>query len=240
MITEENYYTDTTHASKSQLDKIHRSPLHYKHSLDNHEDTDPMRLGRAAHSFILENAPVVVCPFDNFRTKEAREWRDTHTDYVTRSEYDELVAMRDAIHDHPTVGPMLKKGEAEKIFTSEIDDIPVKCKVDWYTPEGNVIDLKTCVDASPRPFAYQCKKHRYDLQAAFYSDIIEQSTGKRPRFIFVALEKSAPYGVAVYEIDQESIENARLDYLDDLNRWITCRREGVYPGYDTEIQTLML
>ena len=72
------------------------------------------------------------------------------------------------------------------------------------------------------------------------SDIIEQSTGKRPRFIFVALEKSAPYGIAVYEIDQESVENARLDYLDDLNRWITCRREGVYPGYDTEIQTLML
>lgn len=241
MITEENYYQDETHASKSKLDRVNRSPMHYKHSVDNPEQTDPMRFGRAIHSFILEGSPVTVCPFEDFRTKEAREWRDSHTDYVKRSEYNELVEMRDAINDHPTLKLLLNSGEPEKIFTSDIDGVPVKCKVDWYCPKQNIVlDLKSTNDASASAFAYSVRKYRYDVQDVFYCDIIEQATGKRPRFIFIALEKTAPHGVALYEIDEESKEMARLEYLENLETWKHCHDAGEFPGYDTEIQTLVI
>jgi hypothetical protein len=59
------------------------------------------------------------------------------------------------------------------------------------------------------------------VQAALYSDIYEQWTGHKPRFIFVAVGQRRSIGrhpVRVFELEQAWGEAGRQEYLDDLER----------------------
>ncbi len=184
---------------------------------------------------------MIVCPYDSFRTNEAKQWKEDNPDFIKRSEVDAVNKMRDAVHD-ADVHAWLKDGEAERTY--EWDDpetgAPCKCRVDWITSDGKtVVDLKTTNDASERGFISSARKFRYDVQSAFYLDGIEEATGVRPeRFVFMCVEKEAPYAVGLYEIDSESVELARLKYQDDLRVWQECRTIGYYPGYTNEIVTV--
>lgn len=231
-----NYHNDLTAISKSKLDLINRSPAHYKYFTELPDvDTDAMRIGRVAHAYILEKISMVIAPFDSFRTKEARQWRDEQTmDWVKLSEAESIKGMRNAVHSHRVASQLLESGEAERVYKwTDLDTFAeCKCRVDWQN-DGVIVDLKTTDDASASGFARSARRFRYDVQAAFYSDGIEQATGKRPEaFIFIAVEKSPPYGVGIYTINPESIELARLKYRDNLRTWMMCKSLNKWPSYN--------
>lgn len=70
-----------------------------------------------------------------------------------------------------------------------------------------IIDWKSCRDASHKSFKSDFYKFRYDLQAAFYCDVLEIPLYN---FYFVAIEKEFPYNSAVYSLSEDTIMNTAM------------------------------
>ena len=117
-----------------------------------------------------------------------------------------------------------------------------KCRPDYMLDDGStIVDLKTTVDASYRGFLKSISNFRYHVQAGWYMNGLEQATEARPdRFISIAVEKTAPYGIGVYEADLymtvNGYDQARID-LQKIAKW---KEEERYPNYCTDIQQISL
>ena len=79
------------------------------------------------------------------------------------------------------------------------------------------------------------------MQAAWYSWGLEQATGIRPaQFIFIAVEKTYPYAVGVYELDADAmaagVEQCRIG----LQTISDCRAINEWPGYTTTCDTIAM
>ena len=73
-----------------------------------------------------------------------------------------------------------------------------------------IIDWKSCRDASEKAFRSDFWRFRYDLQAAFYCEVLGILIDD---FYYVAIEKEYPFNTAVYGLNPETQTNA----LKELN-----------------------
>lgn len=244
--------------SKSQLGKFAQSPAHYKASLGRvAPESTALRLGRAAHSFILEPDAddVLVAPDVNKRTKAGREEWELFTaeaeaagkTVVTREEMETLRGMRDSVYYHPAAQRLLfaHGGRAMVEHSAYWYDLQsgelCRCRPDFLRPDFIAVDLKTTDDASPWAFARSISKFRYYLQAAFYSDGIKAATGEKVQsFVFVAVEKAPPYAVAVYQLDDQGVETGRAEYRRLLLDLADCKIKNYWPGYSDRVETISL
>lgn len=159
--------------------------------------------------------------------------------------WDQLHAMAAAVHAHPAAHALLTgvPGEAEKsvYWIDPATGVLCRCRPDWWRDDNVIVDLKTTEDASPEGFAKSMANYRYDVQAAYYLDGVQQATGKRPKaFVFIAVEKKPPYAVGVYVLDSESREIGRAQYQHDLRVYADCLANDNWPGYGDKIQTISL
>ena len=93
----------------------------------------------------------------------------------------------------------------------------------------------------PRLKEAAARQWRYGVQAAWYSWGLEQATGIRPsQFIFIAVEKKAPYAVACYAADEEMIQLGMETAMRDLQRIAECRTAERWPGYSDQIEMISL
>jgi exodeoxyribonuclease VIII len=133
---------------------------------------------------------------------------------------------------------LTSKGISEASIFGEIKGMRVKCRPDRIVdPEvfnqHILVDVKKC--ASIDEFAKSVIGFRYNVQQAYYSDIYEQYSGHKPRFIFVVVgEKRAigRYPVRVWELPNHVVDKGREDYLSDLNTFKEYQDFGV--GLDVE------
>lgn len=255
-MTNEEYHSGDG-ISKSHLDVVAKSPLHYwsKYLDPNREPEAPtpaMILGSATHCAILEPdlfpAQYAAMPEGlDRRTKVGKEayeqLMESGKTILSTDDYAACLAMRDAVHTHPIARTLLQDGKAEQSFfctepeTGEL----VKCRPDWITENGVVVDIKTTDDASPDGFAKSAANFRYYVQAPWYLDILERLYGEAPPyFLFVAVEKKRPHAVAVYFVENDQIAIGRERYLKDLNRIAECKTSGNWPGYSDQIEPLKL
>ena len=98
-------------------------------------------------------------------------------------------------------------GQAEVSAFGKINGVDIKGRFDYYHSKDQIIiDLKTCLDASPEAVKKYILAYGLHIQQFVYSELHKNITGTLPTdFIFVMVEKSAPYGVAVFRIDPEAI-----------------------------------
>ena len=247
--------------SKSGLDQIAKSPLHYwARYLDPDrvipESTPAMRLGTALHTHVLEldqwDKQIAVAPSDiNRRTKEGREqWAAFQADakrktVITAEDAEVVMQMGRSVWRHPAAAMLLHwqgKAETTHMWTDATTGIECKCRPDWLTNDGNlIVDLKTTEDASPRGFQRSVANYRYHVQAAWYLNGIEAATGHRPdQFIFICVEKKPPFAVGVYAADAEMIQIGAETAKRDLEVYATCKAADVWPSYSDQIEPLSL
>lgn len=232
----------------SSLVKIMRSPAHYLEYITNKPGPTPaMLLGTAAHAAILEPAlfsrDFVAAPSFDRRTKEgkalAEAWANDNAGKtpLTPEQFEAVQGMSLAVQGHAGAARLLGDGIAEgsAFWTDAETGIGCKCRPDFTSMlDGNIVgiaDVKTCADASTEEFARSMVKFGYDLQAAFYQDGIKAITGSTVPFYFVAVEKTAPYAVAVYRASDEVIEVGRAKYRGALQLMKWCQDSGGWPGY---------
>lgn len=246
--------------SKSQLDLIARSPLHYwARYLDPDrvapEPTPAMRLGTALHTYVLElsrwDQEIAVAPPMDRRTKAGKEsWAAFEADaagktVITADDAAQVQAMARAVYRHPAAAMLLGlpgKAETTHMWTDASTGLECKCRPDWLTDDGSiVVDLKTTKDASPRGFKQSVANFAYHKQAGWYLHGLEQATGKRPaQFIFICVESTAPYAMAVYALDAEMIERGHDQAMRDLAKLAVCKAADHWPSYNEQIEPLSL
>jgi len=234
--------------NNSALKLINKSPLHYQASLEaERTETKAMQIGSAVHCAVLEPNDLFerycVAPKLDKRTKDGKEqWAALESSgkiILSQGDYQMIAAVGDAVRAHESAAKLLMRGHPEVTVFTDINGIPAKCRIDWYR-KGICIDLKTTEDASPDGFAKSCATYGYAQQAAWYLDCCEAAGLEAHTFAFIAVEKSAPYAVAIYELTPESIEFGRTQYQRALNQYKHCKESGNWPGYSSKIQLLAL
>ena len=247
--------------SKSHLDQVARSPLHYwARYVDpkrvQPEPTAAMLLGTAVHTHILElrewDQRYIAAPDGiDRRTKVGKEaWAAFEAEaagrtVISRDDAELVMAMGRAVHGHPAAAMLLAlPGAAETtwMWHDQPTGLQCKCRPDWLTTDGSlIVDLKTTEDASPAGFRKSIANWRYHVQASWYLDGIEQATGRRPeQFIFICVEKKAPHAVAVYAADAEMIAAGAKQARLDLDTLAVCKAADAWPGYSDQIETISL
>jgi hypothetical protein len=247
--------------SKSHLDQVARSPLHYwaRYVDPNRVDLEPtaaMAIGSAVHTHVLElpewDQRYITAPEGiNRRTKAGKEaWaafeaESTGRIVLSRADAELVMRMGQAVYGHPAAAFLLQRpGLAEQtyLWTDEATGLECKCRPDWMTTDGQlIVDLKTTEDASPAGFRKSVANFRYHVQAAWYLDGIERATGKRPdQFIFICVEKKPPHAVAAYAASAEMVAAGAITAEADLARLALCKEAGDWPGYSNQIEVIDL
>jgi exodeoxyribonuclease VIII len=234
--------------SKSGLDLIARSPAHFANR-ESKESTRAMEIGSAIHCAILENEKygneyiTVDCLARTSAIyKSACKDRDP-AKVLTQGEGDKIAGMFNSVMRNHTAADLLfmNPGDNElSVFAEDPETgVLVKCRFDRLLLGGIAVDLKKTQDARPDPFSRAIENYRYHVQAAFYMDVYKWATGDELHaFKFVAVEESAPHGVRVYTLDDESIMVGRALYRDALNTYAYCKNAGTWPCYPQEDEVI--
>jgi hypothetical protein len=238
----------------SDIKRLLRSPAHYQAGrARSAEPTDAMVIGTAIHLAVLEPErfalEVVQRPTFDRRTTTGKAafaaWTAEHAGRLAldAEDFDTVRRSADSVLAHPAARALLSEGAPE--VSLRWDDpataTPCRARFDWLRPDLGAIDLKSTRDASPAGFPREIAQHGYHLQAAHYDMGAQAVLGQPlPYWIFIAIEKEAPYAVGVYSLDRESIDAASVRVADALARWRAATDSGRWPAYSDLIDPITL
>jgi len=244
----ENDYFNADRINASGLKLMGRSPLHYiTDKLTKREDTKAFLIGGALHYAVLEpdlfDSRYITAPDINKRTKAGKEeWESLISSgkaVLSKSDMEMINGIKNSVLRDESAAKLLSVGNPEVTIFTEIEGIKAKARIDWLR-RGIAVDLKTVEDASPKAFSRSCAKYGYAIQNAWYRDCCSSMGIDIHNFINIVVEKSPPYAVAIYELDQESVDFGRKQYLNALNEYRWCRKKNEWPGYQSGIKLISL
>jgi hypothetical protein len=240
--------------NKSGLDKIAKSPAHYQHSLlVPQEATDAMILGQAAHSAVFEPEDLYRRFFArpdgiDGRTKEGKAAlaelgaKNAGKTMLKADEWASIEGMMKAVRNNALVSRMISGGKAEQSAVAQDSEHGVLCKArpDYMGTDGVLYDLKTTADVDFFKFQRSVRGFRYHVQAAWYLDTVNAAIGSKvfTRFVLLAIEKEAPFGIIAYELDAEAIRIGRLEARANLATYAKCFHANQWPGYPEQLLTM--
>lgn len=240
----------------------------WKNPSEDEELTKAMMLGRAIHGYVLEpdkfKDQFAFLDFEqrpvkenknggvaDYRTKANAEWKASQIEHYksmnvtllpSKDDYDTIVGMGASVSHNKPSATLLRGCENEKVIQWTDAETGVKCKgiIDFLNPSKRMNgDLKSMEDASPSAFSMYMKKWMTYMQLAFYSDGCEAVYGEPFNTSFViAVEKSAPYVVQAYYIDEADIELGRKMYRSLLNIHKRCVESKEWGSYDTQYENI--
>ena len=213
-----------------------KTPAHYKYESENQVFKDEFNIGTAAHSLILENdtTNIVVLEHQNYLTKAAKEAKAAaiadNKQPLLAKEWEQVQAMRDSVMNHAAAGPLFKGHVPERSFFWEQDGMKFKVRPDALR-EDLIVDLKTTVNADTNEFGKTAFNYGYFISAALYQQGVERVTGKKLPFVFVNVEKTAPYLVSVTELDEDALDFGHMMLERATRIYKECTKTGFWPGY---------
>lgn len=203
------------HWSYSSAKEIYRKGIDYavarKLGLVEKTFGKSVDIGKFIHAVLLGGEQeFVVSPYKDFRSKEAREWRDQQTlTILNEAEFDTITKVADRIKSHKLAFELLcgEKVKNEVELSAKIQGKKWLGYADALKLGENgdfeyVADLKTT--AKFDDLKREAFKNDYDLQAAVYHLITK--TGDKP-FYWIIAETVAPFRVGVAMASQEFEEN---------------------------------
>ena len=247
-------YRKEAGVNQSSLKKILDSPAHYQAALKSKLIPTPaMEMGTALHALSLDgedafNGAYIKKP-DGIRlnTKEGREWKEG----VGRKK-----VLASGGKDDPwgSVLGMAKSLERLAWFDPKQEDyikhnevsiyweehgVNCKARLDRVLiEEGIVLDLKTTDSVDPELFTKKVVSLGYDFQAAYYARAAEVAYGKPFKFIFVAVERKAPYTVDLFEVTPDMMQEGLYKVEKALKLYAECDASGEWPNREPVIRQL--
>jgi len=232
---------------------LNHSPAHALESMQNHTDSAAMKIGRAAHCLVLEGEQVfndqyAAAPECDRRTKEGKavyaEFIASLNDReaLTVIELELITALALVLKTNGLTKHLFIDGQPEVSAFGQINGVDIKGRFDYYHPEEQIIiDLKTCLDASPEAVKKYIVKYGLHIQQYVYSELHRNITGNKPAdFIFVMVEKSAPFGVAAFRLKPEAVVLAKDEVEKALDIYQQCKASGIWPAYPETVQEIDL
>ena len=234
--------------SRSGLMEFKRSPYHYWYKYLNpdykSESATPAQiLGNALHTYVLEpdefEKRYFVIPEFNKVTKEGKErWLKIKSDLGKKEtlsvhQYQALQYMAASLKKNKLASQLIEKAEIEQSLYWTDPDTGILCKCRPDILRNNLVcDLKTAQDGSPRSFQYAAFDYGYYIQAAMVREALKQLKQTVINdFLFIVIEKSAPYVISIYQLDQASLDKGYQEFKALLARYQQCLKTNDWPAY---------
>lgn len=242
----EREYRQSEGITRTELWRIRESPEKFKWAQEHPEEPTPaLVFGAAAHKLLLEfdsfEEEFAVAPDVDRRTKDGRE---AYNEFLKESEgktvissedYWKVVSMARVAFGTPYVEKLLD-GEHEKPFywTDDLTGEACKCRLDCLTyidEKPVIVDYKTTADASTEAFIRSAINHGYDFQSGMYCEGVEKVTGKKPIFVFIVQEKTAPYAVNIFQADDLMVKRGYDVFRELIGIYHDCKETDNWYGY---------
>lgn len=232
----------------STLREMRRSPAHYRYRLEHaREDTSAMAFGRAVHCAVFEpdRLPLDFPVFRGARRagKEWQAFRAAHPADVSIlkvAEYEQCLAIRDAVRAHPTASKFLRAGHAEGAltWTDEATGLACKGRLDFLSNAiPALVDLKTTHDlAQVGPAA---ARYGWNCQLAFYLAGLRALGFDLPVRV-VAVETKPPFVVRVLTLHPDDLWRGEREVAALLRKVADCTERGSWPAGGEQEEVLQL
>jgi PDDEXK-like domain of unknown function (DUF3799) len=229
------------------------------------EETKALSFGKALHCATLEphvfaqlyavepdfgdcraNAKTGTTKEEGANNKVRRDlWRLAHEGHIFLSHEDHttILGMAAALQRHPMASKILAwpGGVREATIRWDIPGLglPAAIRTDLLvTPIDLAADLKSTLDASEDAFSRSIEKFGYHRQAALYRDGLAAIGRAVDDFLFFAVEKTPPYLVGIYKLDEKDEQAGREQNFGLMCRLHDCLMRGEWPGLSTEVLTI--
>ncbi len=246
--------------SSSGLRTIARhSPAHYwdtsylnkDRDPEYQEDTEFTRIGRAAHTLLLEPATYrglfVERPaiFDSWRTKDAQRWRSEHQaegyTVLEPAEAQRINGVVASLKRHPLYQQGLLEGDIERalIWRDEKSGVWLKSRPDAIPRGSNIFaDLKVTTDARTPSLMRNIFDNGYDMQMAL-GGVGMWELLRRPieEYVLVFVESKRPHAVRIAPIAHADILRAMSLLRAAISTFAACLAAGDWPAYADEDNT---
>ena len=247
----EQEYNAAEGIRRSDLWLMNSSPEKFKWHMDHPEEESKKSpafiFGSACHKMILEpeswtHEYTVAIQADR-RTKEGKEaWARFCEEHagktiITPDDFETINEMRNALQECKLAADMIEgQHEVPFFWTDPETGEKCKCKADAVkTVDGKyvIVDYKTTTDASMEAFNRHILRFGYHVQAAMYTEGLQTALelDYRPRFLFVAQEKNAPYAVNVVDVGEDVMNYGSTVYHELLRKYHECNEMDLWPGY---------
>lgn len=244
-------------ASKSGLWTIdQQSPAHYKFPPPRDEESTQAiaakDFGTASHIAILEPERFEQAVYRGPEDRRGNKWKDADEycriegkTLLIASAYDNVLAIRDAIHADPWLNGIITGGgkqtvrEASGYWIDKETGELCRCRPDLYRRDlKTILDVKSAASAHPDAFARSVINYGYHAQEAFYSDGWRACGQNVEAFAFLVWEKKSPFAFAVYELPPPIVEEGRAIMRKALNTYAACKKANRWPAYSEGVQEL--
>lgn len=190
--------------SGTQVATILKSPALFRYGLDHpRASTGAMGFGTIVHALVLgQPLPCIISEYDDYRTSAAKEWKAAQEAagliVIKLDEMESAQQAAAAVKAHGVAHAILTApGRSEVSVTGEHRGLALKGRIDRLPDVGPIVDLKTARDVTPHGIATSMAEYGYATQLAHYAAL----TDRLEPPVIVAVENTAPYRVAVYQID---------------------------------------
>ena len=245
-----DYHGYTKAISKSRLAKMALTPRYFKWCEENpQEPTEDLVVGSAFHKIVLEPRTFarefIVAPYIDKRTKAGKELfaefekKAKGREVLSQENYDMICDMKKRVNENKYAKVLLSGNIENSIYyTDDLTGIECKVRPDVYKVVGDkviIVDLKSCKSASPEDFMRDVIKYSYDLQVAMYKIGVSKALNipiENIEFVFVAVEKKAPYLMGIYETDNNIFNRGESLYRKYLGMLKQCRETNDWYDYN--------
>jgi hypothetical protein len=148
-------------------------------------------------------------------------------------------AMRNAVMANNTAVDLLTGAKIEKSIYWKHEATGLICKTRPDIWNGRIVaDLKTCNDAGYRGFQLAAYKDGYFLQAAMMYEGLKSIGEPFHNFVYVCVEKTLPYSVALYMLDDDALQFGIDMFHSLMERIAQCYEKNVWPDYGIQKLTV--
>lgn len=203
-------------------------------------DSEALAFGRACHSWVLGepcfNQYFVISPYDDFRSKEARTWREQQSRTIIKAEQMAAIkAMTAALQQHPLLKNVFVDGAPERslVWRDKETQIWLKARPDWLPNNRHIVpDFKSTLSAKPEAFQKQAFSLGYHQSAALTIEGLREVLGwTDASYYFVAQEKSAPYVAMPFVMRDMDLEWGALQNRRSLRKLADALAADKWPAY---------
>jgi PDDEXK-like domain of unknown function (DUF3799) len=190
--------------------------------------------GTLIHSLLLGGQEYIVGDYPDYRTKEAREWRDANIFAghipVLRKDMDRIGSCVARVR--PRISEEIG-GNKEVVYVWKNDGVLCRARIDLIR-NNTIYDIKTVTSLSDSYLINQIENYGYDIQAAFYVDGLSGSGGLSDfalRFEWIFVEINEPFETRMIVCDGARMDIGSRKVKFARDKWRACLEMNTWPGY---------
>lgn len=221
MLNSDNYYEDKHYFSVSEFKRYQKCELDGK-TYEPIEMTIPMLIGSYVDAYVEGTLEEFVANHDEIFYADKK--KGLKKDFQKAEEICRFI-------DNDRTLQQFLSGKKQVIMTGEISGVPFKIKMDSYSPNIAINDLKVVATITDNQGYIKdfITPWGYDTQLACYQEIVFQNTGERLPCYIVAVTKEEPINSIIVQVNQEYLDRALYDVQENIERYQEIKIGNIIP-----------